>query len=70
MRNLFKVNKKDTRVTSGDVVPEIFARIFLLVLVIKPKDKGRMHRALNKIDKNLRFTVDKCDDVVPQFLDL
>ena len=38
--------------------------------VIKPKDTGRIHQALNKFDKNLRFTVDKFDYVVPHFLDL
>ena len=70
MRNLFKVNKKDTRTTSGDVVLEFCARRFLLVLVIKLKDIGRIHQALNKFDKNLRFTVDKFDDVALHFFDL
>ena len=40
------------------------------LLVIKPKDIGRIHQALNKLDKNLRFTVDKFDDDMPHFLDL
>ena len=40
------------------------------LLVIKPKDIGRIHQAVNKFDKNLRFTVDKFDDVVPHFVDL
>ena len=40
------------------------------LLVIKPKDIGRIHQALNKFDKNLRFTVNKFDDVVPHFIDL
>ena len=40
------------------------------LLVIKPKDIGCIHQALNKFDKNLRFTVNKFDDVVPHFLDL
>ena len=39
-------------------------------LVIKSKDIGRIHQALNKFDKNLRFTVDKFHDVVPHVLDL
>ena len=40
------------------------------LLVMKLKDIGRIHHALNMFDKNLRFTVDKFDDVVPHFLDL
>ena len=32
------------------------------LLVIKPKDIGRIHQALNKFDKNLRFTINKFDD--------
>ena len=40
------------------------------LLVIKPKDIGRIHQALNKFDKNLRFTVDKFEYVLPHFLDL
>ena len=40
------------------------------LLVIKPKGIGHTHQALNKFDINLRFTVDKFDDVVPHFLDL
>ena len=40
------------------------------LLVIKPKDIGRIHHTLNKFHKNLRFTVDKFDNVVPHFLDL
>ena len=40
------------------------------LLVIKPKDIGRIHQALSKFDKNLRFAFDKFDDVVPHFLDL
>ena len=40
------------------------------LLVIKPKDIGRIHQALNKFDKNLRFTVDRFDHVIPHFLDL
>ena len=40
------------------------------LLVIKPKDIGRIQQVLNKFDKNIRFTVDKFDDVVPHFLDL
>ena len=40
------------------------------LLVIKPKDIGRIHQALNKFDKNLRFTIDIFDHVVPHFLDL
>ena len=37
--------------------------------LIKPKDIGRIHQALNKFDKNLRFTVDKFHHVVPHVLD-
>ena len=40
------------------------------LLVIKLKDIGRIHQALNKFDKNLRFTVDKFEYVLPHFLDL
>ena len=40
------------------------------LLVVKPKDIGRIHHTLNKFHKNLRFTVDKFDNVVPHFLDL
>ena len=40
------------------------------LLVIKPKDIGPIYQALNKLDKYLRFTVDKFDHVVPHFLDL
>ena len=39
------------------------------LLVIKPKDI-RIHHTLNKFYKNLGFTVDKFDNVVPHFLDL
>ena len=42
-----------------------------MLLVIKPKDIGCIHKALlNKLDKNLCFTIDKSDDVIPHFLDL
>ena len=40
------------------------------ILVIKPKDIGRVHLALNKFDKNLQFTIDEFENVVPHFLDL
>ena len=40
------------------------------LLVIKPNDIERVHQALNKFDKNLHFTVDRFDDVVPHYLDL
>ena len=40
------------------------------LLVIKPKDIGFIHQALNKFVKNLRFTIDRFDHVVPHFLDL
>ena len=40
------------------------------LLVIKPNDIERVHQALNKFDRNLRFTVDRFDDVVPHFFDL
>ena len=40
------------------------------LLVIKPNDIERVHQALKKIEKNLRFTIDRFDDVVPHFLDL
>ena len=40
------------------------------ILVIKPKDTGRVHLALNKFDKNLQFTIDEFENVVPHFLDL
>ena len=36
------------------------------LLVIKPENVKKVHNALNKFDRNLRFTVDK----VPHFLDL
>ena len=40
------------------------------LLVIKPNDIEHAHQALNKFYKNLHFTVDRFDDVVPHFLDL
>ena len=40
------------------------------LLVIKPNDTERVHQALKKFDKNLCFTVDRFDDVIPHFLDL
>ena len=40
------------------------------ILVIKPKDIGGVHLALNKFDKNLQFTIDEFENVVPHFLDL
>ena len=40
------------------------------ILVIKPKDIERAHLALNKFDKNLQFTIDEFENVVPHFLDL
>ena len=40
------------------------------LLVIKPENVKKVHNALNKFDKNLRFTVDMFKDKVPHFLDL
>ena len=39
-------------------------------MVIKPENVLKVHNALNKFDKNLRFTVDMFKDKVPHFLDL
>ena len=35
------------------------------LLKIKPKDIGRLNQALNKFDKNLRFTFGKFDTTFP-----
>ena len=40
------------------------------LLIVKPENVKQLHDQLNKFDKNLRFTVDMFEDVVPHFLDL
>ena len=40
------------------------------LVVIKPEDLNRVHNALNNFDRNLKFTPDTFDDVVPHFLDI
>ena len=40
------------------------------LLIIKAENVKQVHIALNKFDKNLRFTVDMFKDKVPHFLDL
>ena len=41
-----------------------------ILLVMKPENVSQVHKALNKFDNNLRFTVDMLQNEVPQFLDL
>ena len=40
------------------------------LVVIKPEDLNRVHNALNNFDRNLKFTLDTFNDVVPHFLDI
>ena len=40
------------------------------LLLLKANDVDKVHRALEKFDKNLKFTVDTFDNVTPHFLDL
>ena len=40
------------------------------LVVIKQEHLKLVHDALNNFDKNLNFTVDTFDDVVPHFLDI
>ena len=40
------------------------------LLIMKPENVSQVHKALNKIDNNLRFTVDMFQNEVPHFLDL
>ena len=40
------------------------------LVVIKREHLKLVHDALNNFDKNLNFTVDTFDDVVPHFLDI
>ena len=40
------------------------------LLLMKPENVSQVHKALNKFDNNLRFTVDMFQNEVPQFLDL
>ena len=40
------------------------------LLIVKHENVKQIHDQLNKFDKNLRFTVDMFEDVVPHFLDL
>ena len=40
------------------------------LLVTKPENVKKVHNALNKFYKNLRYTVDMFKDKVPHFLDL
>ena len=39
-------------------------------MIVKPENVQQIHDQLNKFDKNLRFTVDMFEYVVPHFLDL
>ena len=40
------------------------------LLIMKPENVSQVHKALNKIDNNLHFTVDMFQNEVPHFLDL
>ena len=40
------------------------------LVVIKPEDLNRVNNALNNFDRNLKFTLDTFNDVVPHFLDI
>ena len=40
------------------------------LVVIKPEDLNRVRNALNNFDRNLKFTLDIFNDVVPHFLDI
>ena len=40
------------------------------LLLMKPKNVSQIHNALNKFDKNLRFTVDMFQNEVPHSLGL
>ena len=40
------------------------------LLVMKPENVSQVHKALNKFDNNLCFTVDMFQNEVPHFLDL
>ena len=40
------------------------------LVVIKPEDLNRVHNALNNFDRNLKFTLDTLNDVVPPFFQI
>ena len=40
------------------------------LLVVKPSQIDRIHKAFNKFDKNIKLTVDRFDNEVPHFLDI
>ena len=40
------------------------------LLIMKPENVSQVHKALNKFDNKLRFTVDMFQNEVPHFLDL
>ena len=40
------------------------------LLIMKPENVSQVHKALNKFDNRLRFTVDMFQNEVPHFLDL
>ena len=37
---------------------------------MKPQDVSHIHKLLNSVDKDLKFTVDLFENEVPHFLDL
>ena len=66
-----KLEKQVIKTFVDDVAIKLHGRyVDDTLLVIKPKDMERIHQALNKFEKNLRFSVDKFDDVVSHLLDL
>ena len=40
------------------------------LVVIKPEDLNRVHNALNNFNRNLKFTLDTFNDVVPPFFQI
>ena len=40
------------------------------LVFIKPEDLNRVHNALNNFDRNLKFTLDTFNDVVPPFFQI
>ena len=40
------------------------------LLLIRPENVDKVHKALNRFNKNLQFTVDNFQNEVPHFLDL
>lgn len=42
----------------------------LMTLVIKPEASNRVRNALNNFDRNLKFTLDTFNDVVPPFFQI